>query len=56
MYSNLILISKDEPTSAPPLPKASNDSARNALLGSISGFNKGKLKKCETVDKSGPKI
>ena len=56
MYFNLIFISKDEPTAAPPLPKASNDSARNALLGSISGFNKGKLKKCETVDKSGPKI
>ncbi len=56
LYFNLILDSKDEQTSSPPLPKASNDSARNALLGSISGFNKGKLKQCETVDKSGPKI
>lgn len=39
-----------------PLPEVSNDSERNALLGSIRGFDKEKLKRCETVDKSAPKI
>ena len=53
---NLITESKENQPPAQSLPKASNDSARNALLGSISGFNKGKLKRCETVDKSAPKL
>ena len=43
------------PTSSE-LPNDNDNNMRNALLGSISGFNKGKLKKCETIDKSGPKI
>ena len=43
------------PTSSE-LPNDNNNNMRNALLGSISGFNKGKLKKCDTIDKSGPKI
>ena len=38
------------------VPNDNDNNMRNALLGSISGFNKGKLKKCETIDKSGPKI
>ena len=37
-------------------PNGNDNNMRTALLGSISGFNKGKLKKCETIDKSGPKI
>ena len=43
------------PTSSE-VPNDNDNNMRNALLGSISGFNKGKLKKCETIDKSGPKI
>ena len=43
------------PTSSE-LPNDNDNNMRNALLGSISGFNKGKLKKCDTIDKSGPKI
>ena len=53
---NFITESKDNTAAPPPVPKASNDASRNALLGSISGFNKGKLKRTETVDKSAPKI
>ena len=35
-------------------PKAAG--GRKDLLGSIEGFKKGKLKKAETVDKSGPAL
>ena len=38
------------------VPNGNGNNMRTALLGSISGFNKGKLKKCETNDKSEPKI
>ena len=38
------------------VPNGNDNNMRTALLGSISGFNKGKLKKCDTIDKSGPKI
>ena len=38
------------------VPNGNDNNMRTALLGSISGFNKGKLKKCETIDKSRPKI
>ncbi|KAL4226568.1 hypothetical protein ACF0H5_014553 [Mactra antiquata] len=40
------------PSSAPPPPSG----GRGALLSSITGFSKGKLKKATTVDKSGPKL
>jgi len=46
------------PPAAPPPPTASAPPAmtkdRGALLSSIEGFKKGKLKKAQTVDKSGP--
>ena len=38
------------------VPNGNDNNRRTALLGSISGFNKGKPKKCDTIDKSGPKI
>jgi len=56
------------PSTAPPpppppssLPEAASKqpaagSERSALLGSIQGFQKGSLKKAQTVDKSAPKI
>ena len=53
------------PAPPPPVPPADVSSApvssppsggRGALLNSICGFNKGALKKSDTVDKSGPRL
>ena len=55
-----LIINSDQNENNSRLPTNSevpnDNNMRNALLGSISGFNKGKLKKCDTIDKSGPKI
>ena len=43
----------------PPIPNSAPNqggTARTALLGSITAFNKGGLKKAVTVDKSKPKV
>jgi hypothetical protein len=47
---------KPPPARAPAsdAPPSGSDPGRGALLDSIQGFSKGKLKKAETVDKSGP--
>ena len=42
-----------EPRSQPP-PSRSSSSNRGALLGSIEGFSKGKLRKSVCYDRSGP--
>lgn len=43
--------------SAPPLtPPSANGVGRGALLSSIQSFNKGKLKKSEIGDRSGPRL
>ena len=44
------------PPSPRPTPPPSRSSDRGALLGSIEGFKKGKLKKTVTNDRSGPLI
>ena len=44
------------PVAPPPSGAGNNNQARTALLGSITSFQKGGLKKTVTVDKSKPKV
>ena len=38
------------------IPESSNEIPRQALLGSITNFNKAGLKRCRTTDKSAPRV
>uniref|UniRef100_A0A8C1T9V8 PX domain containing serine/threonine kinase n=1 Tax=Cyprinus carpio TaxID=7962 RepID=A0A8C1T9V8_CYPCA len=46
----------NEPVPPSLLPPSANGVGRSALLSSIQSFNKGKLKKSDTVDHSGPRL
>ena len=38
------------------VPEGVDGNERHALLDSIASFSKGKLKRCDTIDNSAPKI